>query len=235
MTAAPPDRRINANVSLAYWNSVPATSAAMLAQLGEYPWYTRIDLRGSKSFLAKVRRLATPAPSGKLQRAVDCGAGVGRVTEGLLCEASAVVDIVEPVEKFANVVRESDLEANGSIGQVNVVGLQDWDPGTTKYDLVWIQFCVNYLTDVQLLAVLLRARDALTETGLIVVKENLSTDREEKDMYDAEDSSVIRTDRKFRSLFRDAKLNVTASDLQTGFPKHFKLLPVRMYGLRPQS
>jgi protein N-terminal methyltransferase len=80
-----------------------------------------------------------------------------------------------------------------------------------------------------------RCRDALKETGVIVFKENISTDPNGRDMYDEEDSSVTRTDEKFRALFKEAGLNVIASELQLGFPKNFKLLPVRFYALRPKS
>ncbi|KAL2829205.1 alpha-N-methyltransferase NTM1 [Aspergillus cavernicola] len=232
---APPDSNINPAASIEYWNSVPATSNAMLAMLGDYPWYTRIDLRGSKTFLGKVRRLVPGCTRDeKLQTAVDCGAGVGRVTEGFLRQVCNVVDAVEPVEKFTAVMRGSKLKETGVIGEIYVMGIEAWVP-EKKYDLVWTQFCVGHVTDVQLVEYFNRCRDALTETGVIVVKENISTDRNGDDMYDDEDSSVTRTDEKFRALFKEAKLNVIASELQLGFPKNFKLLPVRFYALRPKS
>ncbi|KAL5335403.1 alpha-N-methyltransferase NTM1 [Aspergillus crustosus] len=242
----PPDSNINPTASISYWTSVPATSNAMLAMLGNYPWYTRIDLRGSKSFLAKVRRLVPGCPvDGKLKSGVDCGAGVGRVTEGFLRHVCESVDAVEPVGKFTDVIREARDKAQnsengkeegwgGAVGDIYVQGIEAWVP-SKRYDLVWTQFCVGHVTDVQLVEHLVRCREALTETGILVLKENISTDLEGKDMYDDEDSSVTRTDEKFRALFQDAGLNVMASELQLGFPKNFKLLPVRFYALRPKS
>ncbi|KAL3467796.1 DUF858 domain protein [Aspergillus heterothallicus] len=231
----PPDASINHAASLNYWNGVPATSNAMLAMLGNYPWYTRIDLRGSKTFLNKVRRMIHGATTeGKLQTAVDCGAGVGRVTEGFLSHVCEVVDAVEPVEKFTAVLRASSLKASGVVGEIYVMGIEHWVP-EKKYDLIWTQFCVGHVTDAQLAEYLVRCRDALKETGVLVFKENMSTDFNGKDMYDEEDSSVTRTDEKFRALFKDAGLNIIASELQLGFPKNFKLLPVRFYALRPKS
>ncbi|KAL4871091.1 hypothetical protein BDV12DRAFT_37649 [Aspergillus spectabilis] len=238
----PPDSNINPTASISYWNGVPATSNAMLAMLGNYPWYTRIDLRGSRTFLSKVRRMVPGCPvDGKLNIGVDCGAGVGRVTEGFLRHVCERVDAVEPVGKFTDVIQEAKVKANthgegwgGAVGDVYVQGIESWVPGK-RYDLVWTQFCVGHVTDVQLVDYLVRCRDALTETGILVLKENISTDFEGMDMYDDEDSSVTRTDEKFRALFRDAGLNVIASELQLGFPKNFKLLPVRFYALRPKS
>ncbi|PWY88935.1 hypothetical protein BO70DRAFT_393452 [Aspergillus heteromorphus CBS 117.55] len=239
-TLRPPDSQINHADSLRYWNSVAANANTMLGMLGNYPWYTRIDLRGSKTFLTKVRRLIPNCPTtGKLPLGADCGAGVGRVTEGLLSQVCTTVDAIEPVEKFTHVIRASHLnrpssdgEASGVIGDIYTVGLEDWYP-RKKYDLIWTQFCVGHLTDVQLEAYFVRCRDALTAGGVLVVKENQSTDPAGEDMFDEEDSSVTRTDGKFRKLFAEAGLRVVASELQLGFPKEFKLLPVRFYALRP--
>ncbi|OJJ38055.1 hypothetical protein ASPWEDRAFT_24029 [Aspergillus wentii DTO 134E9] len=234
-TYVPPDAHINHDASIKYWNEVSASSSGMLGMLGEYPWYTRIDLRGSKTFLTKARRLI-PACSTqeKFKLGVDCGAGVGRITEGFLREVCEVVDAVEPVEKFTKVLHEGHLKDKGIIGDIYTMGIESWNP-EKKYDLIWTQFCVGHLTDVQLVEYFARCRDALTETGVMVVKENMSTDLRGEDMYDDEDSSVTRTDEKFRKLFKDAGMNVILSEIQTGFPKSFKLLPVRSYALRPNS
>ncbi|KAL4878826.1 DUF858 domain protein [Aspergillus karnatakaensis] len=242
-TNTPPlDSNINPTASLTYWDSVPATTNAMLAMLGNYPWYTRIDLRGSRTFLSKIRRLVPGCPvDGKLQRGVDCGAGVGRVTEGFLRHVCSTVDAVEPVSKFTDVIQaKKDKTAStgegwgGSIGEIYVTGIEGWRP-EIEYDLIWTQFCVGHVTDVQLVEYLVRCREALCESGILVLKENISTDFEGKDMYDDEDSSVTRTDEKFRKLFREAGLAVIASELQLGFPKNFRLLPVRFYALRPKT
>ncbi|OJJ42331.1 hypothetical protein ASPZODRAFT_137350 [Penicilliopsis zonata CBS 506.65] len=227
------DAQINTAASIEYWNNVPATANGMLAMLGAYPWYTRIDLRGSRSFLARVRRLIPGCTTeGRLARAVDCGAGVGRVTEGFLGLVSEAVDAVEPVAKFTQVLQASALKREQKIIQdVYTMGLEDWQPDKA-YDLVWIQFCLGHLKDQQLCELLQRCRAALTATGVIVVKENLSTHPQGQDMYDELDSSVTRTDDKFRALFDQAGLRLIASELQLGFPKTFKLLPVRFYALR---
>jgi protein N-terminal methyltransferase len=230
-----PDSKIDHNASINYWNNVPATSGGMLAMLGDFPWYTRIELRGSKAFLAKVRRLIpTLSEHGKFSLGVDCGAGVGRVTKDFLSDVCEVVDIVEPVEKFTQPLKEGELGQRGVIGDVYNVGLQDWNPHK-KYDLIWIQWCVGHCTDAQLVAYFARCRECLKDSGIIVVKENLSTDPLGNDMYDELDSSVTRTDAKFKTIFNSTGLEVVKSEIQTGFPKQYKLLPVKMYALRPKN
>ncbi|KAJ5939455.1 Alpha N-terminal protein methyltransferase 1 [Penicillium verhagenii] len=233
-TSQSADSKINHAASINYWNSVPSTSAEMLGMLGTYPWYTRIELQGSKNFLTKVRRLIPSLPtSGKFSQGVDCGAGVGRVTEGFLSHVCEVVDAVEPVEKFTKVMADSKLKQDGVVGDIYTVGLEDWYP-QKKYDLIWVQWCVGHCTDSQLTEFLERCRDSLTPNGIMVVKENLSTDSQNQDMYDDLDSSVTRTDEKFKQLFAAAGMKVIKSEIQTGFPKQFKLLPVKSYALRPK-
>lgn len=224
-----PDSHINPSASLTYWNSVSPNVNGML---GGYPQISRIDLRGSANFLAKLRRLhhpfATRPP--RLKLGVDCGAGIGRVTEGFLNYVCEVVDVVEPVESFAEVVRDSELKAEGRVGDVFMVGLQNWRP-EKRYDLIWNQWCLGHLTDQQLVDYLKRCTKALAEGGWVVVKENVATDGD--DNYDDIDSSVTRTDEKFRSLFKEAGLKLVRSEVQTGFPKGLGLYPVKFYALRP--
>lgn len=225
------DSKINHAASLRYWNSVPATPGSML---GDFPSVSRIDLQGSKNFLAKVRRLAPGVLSeGKFKQGLDGGAGVGRVTEGFLSHVCEVVDAVEPIAKFTQVMQDSQLKREGVIGTIYTRGLESWVPDK-KYDLIWVQWCVGHLTDSQLVDYTVRCRKALTPDGLMVVKENLSTHFSGQDMYDAQDSSVTRTDTKFRQIFNDAGMEVIKAELQKGFPKSLNLMPVQFYALRPK-
>lgn len=233
--SAPADSKIDHAASIRYWSSLPSTTSNMLGMLGTYPWYTRIELQGSKNFLNKVRRLLPALQSeGKFNLGVDCGAGVGRVTEGFLRHVCTVVDAVEPVQKFTQVLQEGQLKKDGVIGDIYTLGLEDWYP-EKKYDLIWTQWCVGHLTDAQLVQYVSRCRNSLTENGIIVIKENLSTHPGNQDMYDDEDSSVTRTDAKFKQIFEEAGMEVIKSEIQTGFPKQFKLLPVKSYALRPKN
>jgi protein N-terminal methyltransferase len=226
------DSHIDHAASLKYWNSVPATPGSML---GEFPSVSRIDLQGSKNFLSKIRRLIPGVTSeGKFKQGMDGGAGVGRVTEGFLSHVCEVVDAVEPIAKFTKVMEESQLKRDGVIGTIYTRGLESWTP-EKKYDLIWVQWCVGHLTDSQLIDYTVRCRNALTDDGLMVVKENLSTHFSGRDMYDQEDSSVTRTDAKFRQIFNAAGMEVVKAELQKGFPKSLQLLPVQMYALRPKT
>ncbi|PCG89170.1 Hypothetical protein PENO1_106210 [Penicillium occitanis (nom. inval.)] len=263
-----PDSNINRFSSLEYWNNMPPTVNGMI---GGFPQVSRIDLRGSANFLAKIRRFfrlgtegeldpvtsqSSRGKSKKLRRGVDCGAGIGRITEGFLGEVCETVDVVEPVAKFAEVIQRSSLmkrnktattmveidknaenttetpEKEGIIENIYIIGLENWIP-TEKYDIIWNQWCIGHLNDSELIRYLQRAANALTPHGIIVVKENTSVDPEGSDIYDELDSSVTRTDEKFRRLFRYAGLKLIKVEEQLGFPMHLGLLPVMMYALRP--
>ena len=221
----PPDSNINPATALAYWSSTEPTVNGVL---GGFPQVSRIDLQGSSNFLAKLRRASTihPPTSGKLPRAADCGAGIGRITAGLLSNVAEVVDVIEPVKEFTDVLKAGE----GGVGEILNVGLEDWEP-KGEYDLVWNQWCVGQLTDVAFVAYLKGAAAVLSAGGWIVVKENLSNDHLARDVYDDTDSSVTRTDEKFRTLFKEAGLKVVASELQRGMPKG--LYDVRSYALQP--
>ncbi|KAI4200427.1 MAG: hypothetical protein LQ350_003965 [Teloschistes chrysophthalmus] len=222
------DAQISQADALRYWNSIPATVNGML---GGFPHVSRIDLRGSSVFFEKLRRLHSLPPPSQLQRGVDCGAGIGRITAGFLSKVCQIVDIVEPVEKFASEVRSQKMSGEGKVGEVYMIGLQDWIP-SEKYDVIWIQWCLGHLTDQELEKYLSRCLPVLKSGGWIVVKENVSTDPDGEDMFDEEDSSVTRTDAKFRSLFEMVGLKISKTEVQTGFPKG--LYPVKFYALQPE-
>ena len=225
---APIDSHISHADALAYWNSVTPTVDGML---GGFPQVSRIDLRGSLNFLTKLCN-GSANPAKPLARAADCGAGIGRITAGLLSKVCTTIDVVEPIAKFAAEVPNADFQGNGLIGEVYVTGLESWKPNDgVRYDLIWNQWALGHLTDAQLLTYLERCGELLQEGGWIVVKENMSTEVDGGDSFDETDSSVTRADTSFRRIFAEAGLKVVRTELQVGFPR--ELLPVRTYALQP--
>ncbi|KAI0887372.1 alpha-N-methyltransferase NTM1 [Annulohypoxylon maeteangense] len=224
-----PDSLISADDGRRYWSGVEPDVNGML---GGFPAVSRIDLRSSGSFLAKLG-LGRTKGAKNVKRALEGGAGIGRITEGLLLDVAESVDIVEPIAKFT-----AALEGRAGVGRVYNVGLEDWRPEDgVAYDLVWNQWCLGHLTDLQLVAYLKRCAAALSvgedgkTKGVVVVKENLSTTT--VDLFDEMDSSVTRRDETFRRIFEDAGLSIVRTELQNGFPHD--LYPVRMYALKPKT
>jgi protein N-terminal methyltransferase len=117
-----------------------------------------------------------------------------------------------------------------------------------KYDVVWCQWCLQHLSDKDLIAFLIRAKASLLQprephsetstailngAGIIVVKENVlrdEADGSEKVWYDDEDHSITRTSNAYERVFRQAGLVVIRTQLQMGLPE--ELFPVRIWALR---
>lgn len=77
-----------------YWSKVSATLNGML---GGFSSVTIMDIRDSHIFLNKLFQMKNGPSKG---RALDCGAGIGRITENLLCKHFKFVDMLEREEKF---------------------------------------------------------------------------------------------------------------------------------------
>lgn len=88
-----------------YWSNV---SASMNGMLGGFSCLTIMDIRDSQVFLNKLFQMKNGPSKG---RALDCGAGIGRITENLLCKHFQFVDMLEREEKF---LKEAKLKFKGT-------------------------------------------------------------------------------------------------------------------------
>lgn len=140
--------------------------------------------------------------------------------------------MVEPVPSFVEQAHKelATLKADGKVGEIYPLGMQDFTPEEGKYWLIWCQWCLGHLGDDALVAFLKRCVAGLQPGGTIVVKENNAP---MEDDFDETDSSVTRTDDSLRIIFEKAGLRLIMNSLQRGMPK--QLFPVRMYALKPIS
>ncbi|KAM5374233.1 hypothetical protein ACJZ2D_006558 [Fusarium nematophilum] len=226
-----------------YWENVdPDVNGMLGGVLSVMPSVSRIDLQGSRTFLARLG-IGVKGDRQRIPRVLEGGAGalpttangvgdrVGRITEGLLLKIADQVDIIEPVVKFTDA-----LHGKPGIGHIFNTGLEGWEPVEgISYDLIWTQWCVGHLDDASLVQYFDKCKAVLNPGGIMVVKENLSTWGADK--FDELDGSVTREDEKFHSLFKQAGLELVKTDMQRGFPVvgNRQLLPLRMYALRPES
>ncbi|EPX72666.1 methyltransferase implicated in translation [Schizosaccharomyces octosporus yFS286] len=208
--------------AIEYWNGIEPSVNGMLGGLGTGR-IPQVDAIASRTFL---RRLDYRLKKIDALVAADCGAGIGRVTEFVLLKVASHVDIVEPVEKF---VSQAKVHLQDKPCSFICTGLQNWTPEKNRYGLIWNQWCLSHLTNDDLVAYLIRCSEALSENGVICIKENVSSFTES---FDKEDSSVTRTDDSFRKIFQMANLVIIAESLQHGFPD--ELYPVKMFALVPK-
>ncbi|GBP91092.1 Alpha N-terminal protein methyltransferase 1 [Eumeta japonica] len=135
-----------------YWSHIPATLDGVL---GGFGFISGIDIEGSKKFLKSIFCFENP-PSPDV--ALDCGAGIGRVSKYLLMPIFGKVDLVEQDKKFLKSVKEfvgSDNE--NKLGSLYNVGLQQFTPDK-KYDVIWNQWVLGHLDDEDLISYLGRCR-----------------------------------------------------------------------------
>lgn len=148
---------MNNNISLSaekaslYWSKVPATVDGVL---GGFGFISDVDIDGSAIFLRSL--MESSAPPSKTM-ALDCGAGIGRITKYLLIPNFETVDVVEPDEKFIENIRNYIGEESSKVETLYKCCLQDFYPDK-KYDIIWIQWVLGHLGDQELVDFLLRCR-----------------------------------------------------------------------------
>eukprot|EP00968_Pinguiococcus_pyrenoidosus_P012955 scaffold1160_cov261-Pinguiococcus_pyrenoidosus.AAC.2 len=79
--------------ALAYWDNEENCPPTIDGVLGGFGHVSGVDLVASRQFLSQLR-LQNPQLGS--QKAVECGAGIGRVVKGLLLEHFEHVELVEP-------------------------------------------------------------------------------------------------------------------------------------------
>lgn len=106
------------------------------------------DITASRNFLdALVRRHSLV--SGASARCLDVGAGIGRVTKGLLLPAFGTVDMLEQNAAYLEESKAfvGTATAAGIVGERIACGMQDFDRAgcSGRWELVWIQVCFALL------------------------------------------------------------------------------------------
>ncbi|XP_065191956.1 N-terminal Xaa-Pro-Lys N-methyltransferase 1-like [Sycon ciliatum] len=214
------DAKINYSHADEYWKGQPATVDGMLGGFGSI---SRKDVEASKALLKTYYKPSGTRANG---RALDCGAGIGRVSKLLLMPLFDKVDMVEQNGEFLerSFTYMGDKAAN--VGERFCSGLQDFTPAAGRYNLIWIQWVIIYLTDDDFVNFLKRCKAGLTKDGLIAIKDNVT--RGERD-YDEQDSSSTRTMDEMKAIFSKAGLTLMTKKKQTDFPPD--LHPVIMFVL----
>lgn len=125
-----------------YWAKIPPTVNGML---GGFGFISPVDIQGSKVFLQQLFR--SKNPPGK-KYALDCGAGIGRISKHLLLNIFQNVDLVEQNPSFLEQAETYiGPKLHQRVGNFFSEALQDFKPEDNKYDIIWIQWVLGHLTD----------------------------------------------------------------------------------------
>eukprot|EP00090_Calanus_glacialis_P032858 TRINITY_DN5442_c0_g1_i1.p1 TRINITY_DN5442_c0_g1~~TRINITY_DN5442_c0_g1_i1.p1 ORF type:complete len:241 (-),score=78.59 TRINITY_DN5442_c0_g1_i1:81-803(-) len=207
-----------------YWENVTPTINGML---GGFAKISHTDIDGSNKFL-KVLLKVENGPG--TARALDCGAGIGRITKHLLTKHFDTVDLVEQDKHFLEKAKEY-LAGNTKVGQLYCAGLQNFDFIPETYDVIWSQWVLGHLTEEHLKDFFVRCIKGLKLGGFLVVKENVTSNGEIE--ADDDDSSVTRPPELLREIFARANLEIFKEFKQNKFPK--ELYAVHMFALRAKK
>ena len=230
-----------------WWADPEKAPASVDGVLGGFGELSPVDVKESAQFLTDLKTLR-PAfgMSSDLvmeTRALDGGAGIGRVAKLLLAQFFDKIDLVEGNRRLLNTAPEfmavldgGTKRRNPHMGNLFCTTLQDFVPERGAYDCIWVQWVVIYLTDVDFVRFLRRCAEGLRPGGLIVVKENVlgdtSTHRGRDFLLDDEDSSLTRSKPYMRHIFKEAGLRIFLEEQQQDW--HPSMLPVAMYALEPE-
>ena len=216
--------------ALKHWTTA-VTADSDDGVLGGFGSVNDTDTEGSLEFLAEWHGAGEPLlrPG---TRALDCGAGIGRVSEGVLLKVYEQVQLVEVSDTLLLKAKE---RLDGKRCEFVRASLREFTPAADSLDTAWLQWVLGHLTDTDVLGLLRRCRAALRPGGAIVVKENnaVPSDCEQRGRYtlDEPNANVIRSHAHHLALFKAAGLKVVRFKLQKGLPE--ELYAVRMYLLKP--
>lgn len=237
-----------------WWADPDKAPATVDGVLGGFEELSPVDVKESAQFLTDLKTLrpafGATAPSSSSAasglatetRALDGGAGIGRVAKLLLAQFFDKVDLVEgnrrlldAAPEYMAVLEGGQKRRNPRMGSLFCATLQDIVPERQAYDCIWVQWVVIYLTDVDFVRFLRRCAEGLRPGGLIVIKENVLGDTPKHHgrdfLLDKEDSSLTRSKPYMQHIFKEAGLRVFLEEAQQDW--HPSMLPVAMYALEP--
>ena len=181
---------------------------------------------------------------------LDCAAGIGRVTEYVLSNFFKEIDLFEKDKVFIEKCKKKFI-GNDKIKNIYNSSLEKFE-FNKKYDLIWIQWCLENLEDDDIKPFLKKCYDNLNDDGIIIVKENLYNINEDEENEDSEkenkkieakkednknyeykysdlDYSKQRPDVFYINLFLECNFNIKLHFLNPNWPE--SLMPLCVYVL----
>lgn len=209
-----------------YWEKVTPNISGML---GGWTNVNTDDINESKKLLKKLLKPINRNENPVL-RALDCGAGIGRVTKFVLSKYFDEIDLLEQNEKFLIKSKEYLADDYHKVKHTFAQGIQEFVPlKDTIYDCIWIQWVFGYLTDSEWIIFFQKCLNVLNKRhGFIVIKDNVT--KNEQCSIDEEDGFVARPESGYLNIFKQVD-NIAVQHVfkQEKMPK--ELFPVKMFVL----
>jgi len=199
------------NISEQYWQQQPLTYDSM-AGVSEI---NQLDIIHTIKTLNSIPNIS------KMESVLELGAGIGRITFQALYKFFTIIDIVERNPNFIAEVKLTELKQNPKkIRKFICSSLEQFDIDLNtnsasnnintniKYDLIFIQWVLEYLTDDDLLSLLSKLKTVLNKEGEIVIKENVNNNT----IFINDEGSTIRTINKYNNIFVNSGYKVVYSE-----------------------
>jgi protein N-terminal methyltransferase len=197
-----------------YWESCDSTIANML---GGNPEINPIDIKASKELITNLIKTNKLHPG----RVIDCGAGIGRITDTVLKYYFNEIDLVEMNKKFVDYSIDYFSEVE-KVKNCYCSALQFFNFEKT-YDCIWVQWCLENLEDEELDIFLTNCYKNLENKGLMIIKENITS----RGTFDSnKDFSKIRSDKLFKNFFEKNGFKIFKHFHHPNWPKDFMKVSV---------
>jgi protein N-terminal methyltransferase len=191
-------------VCKAAWAREPASDSAMAN--GSSDEFVAEDVRHSRSV---VSRLVSSGVVAATRHALDCGAGIGRVTRLVLLPAGFErVHLFDQEPRFVEHAREA-FRDDPRVVQVEVASVQEFAVAGLEFDLIWVQWVALFLADSEVAAFLHRCKSMLSKGGAVVLKECLVRSSDGFDfLADLNDGSVVRNEAMMRAVIAASGMTI---------------------------
>jgi hypothetical protein len=206
-----------------FWKNAESTDDSMLGGLSKL--VDEKDVVDSSYFLEELKEKGLFT---NFDYALDCGAGIGRVTKKVLSKYFAKIDMVEQEQKHLEETKKYLKGMEHKIGNLYCSSLQNFIPEKEKYDLIWLQWVVIYLSDSELISLLQKCQIGLKKGGFIVIKDNVT--RTGRFWLDVDDGSIIRSLEHMNEIISNSKLVKLVMKAMNGLPP--ELFPVNTFVLK---
>lgn len=197
-----------------HWSSQPSSVESVLNGFGEL---NKPDIEFSNKLLERLIN----SNMINTEKVLDCAAGVGRVSEYVLVNHFKQVDMFEQEEKFVNEAKQK-FKNNSRVCSITCSSIQDYNFNNVKYDLIWMQWCLENISDSDLVIFMKKSYKALNEKGLIIVKENcLNKTAKEKYHYTEDTLAKERRLSTYIKLFNKSGFKIIEKGINDNWPSEF--------------
>jgi protein N-terminal methyltransferase len=219
-----------------YWDGKDALDTAMTNASMEQ---SDQDIRQNEEFLLK----SCVVPARGNTRALDCGAGIGRITDKLLRRYFDEVDLVDANARFLDKAKRRLTAGTPHRGIFFHSDLRLFHPLPNRcYDVIWVQWVLMYMKDKDIIAFLKRCTSALKPGGYIIIKENINDagmahHALEEGLSGSQHMCMSRPHAHFLGMFFRSGLRVVDSKVYDNSvaPPHIEYFPTKVYLLQPYT